>query len=520
MYAFIYMWLWPPPLTGKASMWDTVSDIGIWIISTIVINFSLMVLFICSLYHHYIGKFFAGPRDVRGSDTTIKEDIADGQDDGMRHGASRHTRNASTSTTSPLNPNPNVIEEDLDNNIEYDHTVTNMAANPFVNGNEDLRLVASLNYYYNQVNIKIRELEVETDDGFILDLWHMEGCSGDHDIEANTGTRPVILLLHGLLQSCGSFASGGKRSLAYFFYEQGFDVWLGNNRCGLEKKYNRKKISSDKLWDWDIKHMAFLDLKCLVTNVLSNTGAEKLTLIGHSQGTTQTFYSLINHNEFNDFKLSEKLHNFVALAPAIYPGPLFKEKVFVRLMRKTIDSPLVFGKKSFMPIMMDMRNLLVGTKIFSFLSFVMFNFLFDWNDLLWDPSLRNRHFLFSPVHISVKLMQWWLSPDPNALSFANGYRSIFQTDRQWFPTSDDIDVNEIEKIDKAEPYYPKILLFVPKQDRLVDGKKLINHFIEYENAKMYKIWYIDEYSHLDTLWAEDVIERIGVPLVESLRLGL
>lgn len=62
----------------------------------------------------------------------------------------------------------------------------------------------------------------------------------------------------------------------------------------------------------------------------------------------------------------------------------------------------------------------------------MFNYLFDWNDVLWDRVLRDRNFLFSPVHISVKLMQWWLSPLPNKLSFKKGAEKIFPDKRHGF----------------------------------------------------------------------------------------
>ena len=87
-----------------------------------------------------------------------------------------------------------------------------------------------------------------------------------------------------------------------------------------------------------------------------------------------------------------------------------------------IDNRWVFGNKSFVPMMMEMRNLLAGHKIFSFLSYVMFNYLFNWNDILWDRPLRDRHFLFSPVHISVKLMQWWLSLNPVSYTHLDVYK--------------------------------------------------------------------------------------------------
>ena len=173
-------------------------------------------------------------------------------------------------------------------------------------------------------------------------------------------------------------------------------------------------------------------------------------------------------------------------------------------------------------MMMAMRKLMVGGKLFSFLSYIMFNYLFDWNDALWDKPIRDRHFLFSPVNVSVNLMQWWLSSDPKSPSFKHGSHLVFPDDKIWFPVEDKNTGLESKEchLNPEKPsasHFPRILMFIPKQDRLVDGERLINHFINKENHDIFKIWYIDEYSHLDVLWANDVITRIGVPLVESLR---
>lgn len=210
------------------------------------------------------------------------------------------------------------------------------------------------------------------------------------------------------------------------------------------------------------------------------------------------------------------------MAPAVYPGPLLDEKLFVKFMAKHIHNPWIFGDKSFVPLMMEMRNIMVGQKVFSFLSYIMFNFLFNWNDILWDRPLRDRHFLFSPVHVSVKLMQWWLSLNPLKSSFKTFAQDVFPETKTWFPIRNEpVALDEHLHKNKHKPVahdWPRILLFTPRQDRLVDGERLINHFINHEPHSVYKIWYIDEYSHLDVLWANDVIERIGNPILENLRI--
>lgn len=386
--------------------------------------------------------------------------------------------------------------------IHFDHATNNPFDNLILA--EDLNLVPNLQYYYNQYNIDIEEFKVLTNDGFLIDLWHLK--SRDYKYGAgSTGPRPYerepVLMLHGLLQSSGSFASSGRKSLAFHLNDCGYDVWLGNNRCGFKPS---AKTKLKDFWNWDMTDMVKHDLPALIDFILHQTNRKKLHLVAHSQGTTQGFMALINHN--HEYPFSSKIAKFVALAPAVYPGPLLDERLFVRLMVKYIDSPWVFGNKSFLKTMMVARDLLIGQSSFSFICYVFFNYLFDWNDSLWDKSLRDRHFLFSPVHISVKLMQWWLSPDPNKVSFKNCSHVLFPDDKSWFNKDIDFDENRTN-----------ILMIFPRQDRLVDGERLINHFVYHENHNSFKIWYIDEYSHLDVLWAHDVIERVGKPMIDFLR---
>lgn len=536
------------------------------VVSATILYCFLTVLFILSLWHNYITVHFKrkpDPRDIRGSHTTIHTHDGDevvGSSNNVSGSGTRRSHRFSVSSSTPLD-----IESDEENNIEYDHTISaimtnetqqriNMppnrvakSANPFDDYNdplalEDRKLVPHLKYYYRQYGIDVEEYEAQTDDGFIIDIWHLVPLNATpEEIQTRNEQLYPMLLLHGLLQSTGSFASSGRKSLAYYLYESGYDVWLGNNRCGFNPKWNLDKLKQrrQKKWDWDLNEMTTYDLKALIEYILDRKpNFEKLTLMSHSQGTTQAFMGLVNGPRLYDnkdnvtgFNLIDKLDNYVALAPAIYPGPLLDEKAFVKFMGMGIDHPWIFGKRSFIPLMMLMRRLGGGTKIFSFFSYIMFNYMFDWNDTLWDKCLRDRHFMFSPVNISVKLMQWWLSPDPKKTSFKHGADKIFPPERTWFPVNrgqdDEENENENEKIESPihlnemrsnAKSFPKILIFIPRQDRLVDGEKLINHFINHENKSIYKIWYIDEYSHLDVLWAHDVIDRIGKPMLDNIRL--
>ncbi|CCK71669.1 uncharacterized protein KNAG_0H02540 [Huiozyma naganishii CBS 8797] len=358
-------------------------------------------------------------------------------------------------------------------------------------------LVPALSYYYSKLNIPVEELSVETEDGFTLEMWHLKHPT---DTLPNGQKRKAFLCIHGLLQSSGSFASGGEHSLAYYLYSQGFDVWLGNNRIGFE--INKKIKHSPKCWNWDMRELVQFDLPAMVQFVRARSGNEKINLLGHSQGTAEIFLGLIN----NCGGINKYVDNFVALSPACYPGSLLlKESAVMKIMSRTIDNDAVFGNKSFVKIMMVARRCLLGTQFFSFICYLFFNYLFEWNDTLWDNEIKSRHFMFSPVHVSVKLMQWWLSTDPNKVSFLRHAPQLFPEHHTWWGP-------EYKQEDR-----PNVLLFVPRKDKLVDGQRVIDHFQNYEDKNTYKYWVIDEYSHLDVLWAKNVNERIGKTLVENLR---
>lgn len=82
---------------------------------------------------------------------------------------------------------------------------------------------------------------VVTDDGYILNLIRIR----------NKG--PPVLIMHGLLGSSQNFIMFGRsKSLAYSLTEQGYDIWLGNNR-GNTFSRTHKNITANadpNFWDF------------------------------------------------------------------------------------------------------------------------------------------------------------------------------------------------------------------------------------------------------------------------------
>jgi hypothetical protein len=151
---------------------------------------------------------------------------------------------------------------------------------------------------------------------------------------------------------------------------------------------------------------------------------------------------------------------------------------------------------------------------------LMFNFLFDWSDQRWDRGLRARCFLFSPTIVSAESMRWWLGKE----GFARE-KCILQTKEQ-----EQLENLEDGKGDKHGPgedrgrfaWYdervPPLALWVAGSDGLVDGRKLLERFSSGRepHVRVVHSKIIEEYEHLDVLWAVDVIDQVAKEVLDCI----
>ncbi|CAG8100552.1 unnamed protein product [Penicillium nalgiovense] len=412
---------------------------------------------------------------------------------------------------------------------------------PSLEGGKD-PIVGDVAYYARRVGLDVETFRVQTEDGFIITLWHVynpreyEALSPEERRERGpdvftkpktpnpsrlqSNRRYPVLLVHGLLQSAGAFCTNDEDSLAFYLCKSGYDVWLGNNRCGSHPEHTTLSTDDPRMWSWDIRHLGTLDLAALTSRVLYETGFEKLGLVCHSQGTTQTFVALAKEHRP---ELSEYISVFCALAPAAYAGPLVSRPYF-RFMSLLSPSMfrLVFGIHSFIPSMMTARRLL-PPRIYGTLAYWVFSFLFDWSDTRWERDLRHRMFQFAPVYVSAESMRWWLGSD----SFAK-HKCILSTDKELRHETNSNPHMRNSVSDHGDdpgdaclgspapsPWYgprtPPFALWIGGSDALVDGRRLLNRFqsgrephVSLVHSKV-----IEEYEHLDVLWAMDAIDQVG-----------
>ncbi|KAF9893358.1 hypothetical protein FE257_011790 [Aspergillus nanangensis] len=401
---------------------------------------------------------------------------------------------------------------------------------PPLEGGKD-PIVCDVAYYARRVGLDVETFKVQTEDGFILTLWHVynpqeytplppmerrhrgpQVFTGRKNGESGASRRKYpVLMMHGLLQSAGAYCVNDDDSLAFYLCKSGYDVWLGNNRCGLGADHTTLSAGDPRIWSWNIRQLGIFDLSALVSRVLYETRFEKLGLVCHSQGTTQTFVALARDQRP---ELGEHLSVFCALAPAAYAGPLI-ERAYFRFLR--VISPatfrVIFGIHSFIPFMMTMHRYL-HPRVYGALGYFVFSYLFGWSDTRWDRGLRDRMFQFAPVYVSAETMRWWLGPECFAAQ-----KCILATHAIGLAESEEDhriergldDGNSRSDTAWYGPQTPPFALWVAGSDGLVDGRRLLRRLRNGREPHVQVVHekVIDDYEHLDVLWAMDAVEQVG-----------
>ena len=100
---------------------------------------------------------------------------------------------------------------------------------------------------------------------------------------------------------------------AFVLADNGFDVWLANNRgTRYGKAHVSLSVDSEEYWDFNQEQLGLYDLPANIDFVLKHTNQTKLTYVGHSQGTTQ----MLMGASLSPYFFEQHVNLFVALAPA------------------------------------------------------------------------------------------------------------------------------------------------------------------------------------------------------------
>ncbi|XP_040294243.1 lysosomal acid lipase/cholesteryl ester hydrolase-like [Bufo bufo] len=245
--------------------------------------------------------------------------------------------------------------------------------------------------------------EVVTEDGYILTVNRIP-----HGIKNQSGgTKPVVLLQHGLLMDASNWVTNFEyNSLGFILADAGYDVWMGNSRGNTwSMKHKTLSPADSEFWAFSFDEMANKDLPAVIDFILQKTGQKQLYYIGHSQGTTMGFIAFSTIPE-----LASKIKLFFALAPVAtvkYPiGPA----AAARSLPTYLVKPL-FGDKMFMPqprITKLLSNRFCSHDLLDVLCGNFFFLLCGFNEQNLNMTRVDVYVSYFPSSTSVQNMEHWL----------------------------------------------------------------------------------------------------------------
>lgn len=350
--------------------------------------------------------------------------------------------------------------------------------------------IPTTNQLVDDAGYRVRDHVITTKDGYLLVL---------HKVEAvNPPRKPkgVVYCHHGLLTDSEIWVVG-KPNLVFKLADQGYQVWLGNNRGN---RYLQKHIhlspKDNKFWNFSLDEYAMYDIPASLEYINQfNHGDYRITYIGFSQGCSQLLAALSLRPDLNRL-----LNLFVGLLPAVIPKNL-NHPVFRMIVNKSSRHHQflysIFGQRAILPLVAYWQTwswypTVVETSL---------KYLFGWDlsNISLSQRMRTYPHLFS--NTLVKLVHHWFQ--------------IIQAQRfQMF--------DERVKIGrllfsgsghKVAPFpighhlnVPMVLAF-GREDILVDIEhttKLITELNPQMTDKLWEVMDVPGYEHMDTLWADDV----------------
>lgn len=348
---------------------------------------------------------------------------------------------------------------------------------------------------------------VQTGDGYLLGIHRLAHRRGEEDQRVNAGPgsveKKVVYLHHGLMMNSEVWVclTEEERCLPFLLVEQGYDVWLGNNRGN---KYSKKCLhygpTENKFWNFSIDQFAFHDIPDSINYILDTTYQPSLSYIGFSQGTAQAFATLSIHPTLNT-----KVDVFVALAPAMAPPGIASGLVSSLVKSNPEVLYLLFGRRAILGST-TMWQALLYPAIFSWVIDKCLRFLFGWKALNIAPHQKIAAYPHLFSFTSTKSVVHWFQ------IIRNGKFQMFD-DEVTSPTS----FSTGSKYYKVAKFPTKnirtpIVLVYGGSDSLVDIKLMMKELPRHTIAKC-----IPKYEHLDLLWASDVDKLVFPHVLEALK---
>ncbi|KAJ3411075.1 hypothetical protein HDV05_002774 [Chytridiales sp. JEL 0842] len=328
--------------------------------------------------------------------------------------------------------------------------------------------------------------------------------STPHTTTSTPQKRPPILIWHGLGLSSNIWVCcphSPASNFAFYLVNAGFDVWMGNTRGNgytpipCYTTHHKKPLGP-------IDEMAYYDIPGCVEYILRETGFEKMSYVGYSQGTTGVLGGLSLSEELND-----KLEHVICLAPALRPKSLHSK--FSKYPPSLLYTFL--GTRLLLPNVHHLLKTYVPPHVLSLGFQSSYSTLFKWkSDNLGSPDRKVALFANALAGVSIKNLVHWgqiMHPENESLNHykrQGGILGLVEAVSSFAPESG----VKYPTMHITAPLH----LFVGTTDPVSDLNHLKAHLPPHTQFHQ-----IPEYCHMDFMWAVDLEEKLWKDLVRILK---
>ncbi|KAG7090991.1 hypothetical protein E1B28_010058 [Marasmius oreades] len=344
---------------------------------------------------------------------------------------------------------------------------------------------------------------VLTKDGYLLGLHRLPTRKDEENNHPGTSTgKPVVYLHHGLLMNSEVWVclTAEDRTLPFVLVEQGYDVWLGNNRGN---KYSKKSIhhgpNTPPFWDFSIDDFAWHDIPDSIEYILDITKAPKVSYVGFSQGTAQAFAALSIHPQLN-----EKINVFIALAPALSPAGLATSIVDGLMKSSPTLVFLFFGRKSILSSA-TMWQAILYPPLFAKVIDTALIWMFNWRGRNITTTQKIAAYAHLYSYASVKSVVHWFQ------IMRSGEFLMYDDDVMSPVMRTSVSSYRPARFPTKNIVTPIVLLY-GDSDSLVDIDVMMKQLPKHTEVRR-----LSGYEHLDILWGKDVDKDVIPEVLDALK---
>ncbi|XP_045132235.1 lipase 3-like [Portunus trituberculatus] len=305
----------------------------------------------------------------------------------------------------------------------------------------------------------------------------------------------VVLLFPGVFSSSADFVlNEPDQALGFILADGGYDVWLGNYRGNFYARRHKHLTTSDpEFWDHTWNELARYDLPAMLRHVRAVSGAQRVSYIGFSLGTSVFFAMFSYHPE-----ISSWVRSMVALAPVAYiyhmPVPLGLISPFAGFIERVLERadllelfPLVPERDA------PLNAVLCGP-----------------NSLTQPLCILNIHFQngFNQVYLDQEYLPVLLAHYSVCLYKFRAYNYGPERNYREYGQASPPDFS------LAKVQVP-VALFWSENDALASPLDVAQTASELPQVALNRRINLD-YNHLDFMWAEDAGERVYRPALAFL----